>query len=145
MKNLIVIAFIWASLSNYAQEKKDNEEKIKMEQMTPTQKSQLQLKKMILELDLNETQQKELSPIISEMNTKRETQRTTMKAMKEKGEKPTAEQRFEMENQLLDNQIEMKKRISKILTPEQMEKWEKIQEKKSKNHNMKKKNPAEKE
>lgn len=135
MKNLLVIVFVLFALSSYAQEKAAKEESNKTEQMTPEQKSQLQLKKMILELDLNEKQQKELRPIIAEMNAKQETHKAEMKTLQEKGEKPTANQRFEMQNKKLDNTIEMKNRISKILTPEQMEKWMQINQKKGRNRN----------
>ena len=50
-----------------------------------------------------------------------------MKAKKEKGEKPTADERFAMKNEMLDNQIAMKARMKKILKPEQFTKWEEKQ------------------
>ena len=106
--------------------------------MTPAQRNDLNLKKMTLELDLNDKQQKEMSIIINEMSAKRESQKSTMMAMKEKGEKPTADQKFEMKNKMLDEKIAMKSRVQKILTPAQFEKWENMQHKNNKHKKAKK-------
>lgn len=133
MKNLFVIALILFGLTNYAQEKKSQNPKSEMEQMTPAQRNELQLKQMTLNLDLNQTQQKEMSVVINDMSKKREAQKSTMKAMKEKGEKPTADQKYEMKNKMLDEKIAMKSKVQKILTPTQFEKWEQMQQKRSGN------------
>jgi hypothetical protein len=42
------------------------------------------------------------------------------------GAELTSEQRYEMQNQRLNNQIQQKDALKKILTDEQFEKWEKI-------------------
>lgn len=133
MKKLFVVAILLIGLTNFAQEKKSGNQKNQKEQMTPEQRNQLQLKQMTLNLDLNETQQKEMAVLINEMSTKREAQKASMKAMKEKGEKPTADQKFEMKNKMLDEKIAMKSRVQKILTPKQFEKWEQMQQKRSGN------------
>ena len=46
-----------------------------------------------------------------------------MKAMKEKGVKPTNDERFAMHMKMLDEQIAAKKRMEKILNAKQFEKW----------------------
>ncbi len=138
MKKLILVAILLCSIANFAQEKKSNNKKNDMEQMTPAQRNDLNLKKMTLELDLNDKQQKEMSIIINEMSAKRESQKSTMMAMKEKGEKPTADQKFEMKNKMLDEKIAMKSRVQKILTPAQFEKWENMQHKNNKHKKAKK-------
>ena len=126
MKKLILaIALVISSLS-FAQEGRGRGEKL-----TPEQQSELQVKKMTLDLDLNEKQQKEVKAILLEQAKKREAKITEFKANKEKGEKPSADEKFEMKNKMLDEQIEMKAKMKKILTPEQYKEWEENHEKRS--------------
>ena len=99
-----------------------------MEQFTPEQRSELQVKKLTLELDLTESQQKEIKAFIADKNTKMEAHRTAMKAMKEKGTKPTSDERFAMKSKMLDEQIAAKKRMQKILNEKQFEKWTALKE-----------------
>ena len=99
-----------------------------MEQFTPEQRSELQVKKLTLELDLNESQQKEMKAFIADKNTKMEAHKTAMKAMKEKGTKPTSDERFAMKSKMLDEQIAAKKRMQKILNEKQFEKWTALKE-----------------
>lgn len=99
-----------------------------MEQFTPEQRSELQLKKLTLELDLNESQQKEIKAFIADKNTKMEAHKTAMKAMKEKGTKPTSDERFAMKSKMLDEQIATKKRMQKVLNEKQFEKWTALKE-----------------
>lgn len=99
-----------------------------MEQFTPEQRSELQVKKLTLELDLNESQQKDIKAFIADKNTKMEAHRTAMKAMKEKGTKPTNEERFAMKSKMLDEQIATKKRMQKILNEKQFERWTALKE-----------------
>ncbi len=47
-----------------------------------------------------------------------------------KGEKPSKEERLKMMNERLDKQLEMKQKMSKILNADQMEKWEKMHNRK---------------
>ena len=86
---------------------------------------------MTLDLDLDAQQQKEVKTIFLEQAKKREAKMAEMKAKREKGEKPSADERFEMKNEMLDNQIEMKAKMKKILKPEQYKKWEENQEEKA--------------
>ena len=123
MKKLFVLALLLVGTTIIAQERNRKHQGEKMEQFTPEQQSQLILKKMTLDLDLNDSQQKEMSAIISEKIAKKELMKTEMKAKKEKGVKPTNDERFAMHIQLLDEQIATKKRMEKILNPKQYEKW----------------------
>ena len=111
-----------------AQERNRKQHGNEMEQFTPEQRSQLMLKKLTLELDLNDSQQKDMSAIIAEMSAKREAHKTAMKAMKDKEVKPTNDERFAMKMKMLDEQIAMKKRMEKILNPKQFEKWTALKE-----------------
>lgn len=129
MKKLIVITLLMVGMTIVAQERNRKQHGNEIEQFTPEQRSQLQLKKLTLELDLNESQQKEMNVFIADMNSKREVHRTAMKLMKEKGTKPTNDERFAIKIKMLDEQIAAKKRVEKILNPKQYEKWSKLREK----------------
>ena len=122
MKKLILAIALVATTLTFAQDRKARGEKL-----TPEQQTELKVKRMTLELDLDEKQQKEIKTILVEQSKKRETKLAEMKAKKEKGEKPTADERFAMKNEMLDNQIAMKARMKKILKPEQFTKWEEKQ------------------
>ena len=95
----------------------------RMEQFTPEQRSELQVKKLTLQLDLNESQQKEIKVFLADKNTKMEANRKAMKAMREKGTRPSTDERFAMKMKRFDDQIANKKRMEKILNSKQYEKW----------------------
>ena len=128
MKKLFVLALLLVGTTIIAQERNRKHQGNEMEQFTPQQKSQLMLKKMTLELDLNDSQQKEMSAIISDNVAKKEAHKGEMKAMKEKGVKPTTDERFAMHMKMLDEQIATKKRMEKILNAKQFEKWTSLKE-----------------
>jgi hypothetical protein len=128
MKKIILMTLLMVGMTVFAQERNKRQYGNEMEQFTPEQRNQLMLKKLTLELDLNESQQKDMSGIIVEMNSKREAQRTAMMARKDKKVKPTNDERFAMKMKMLDEQIAMKKRMQKILNPKQFEKWESLKE-----------------
>jgi protein CpxP len=109
MKKLIAFALLVSSLSTFAQvEKKEKGDKEPMEKISPEKRGEREVKKMTKDLGLNDSQQKEMKALFSEMNSK-----------VEGDNKPSKEDRKAM-----------KDKISKILTPEQNAKWEKIQEEK---------------
>ena len=106
MKKLIVAAFLVVGFTTFAQvEKKENAKKEPMERMSPTERSQMALKRMTKNLNLNEAQQKQMGVLLSEAEANKETNNKAAKS---------------------DRQL-MKDKISKILTPEQNAKWEKFQ------------------
>lgn len=128
MKKLILMTFLMVGMTVLAQERNKRPQRDKMEQFTPEQRTELQVKKLTLELDLNESQQKDIKAFIAEKNTKMEAHRTAMKAMKEKGTKPTSDERFAIKSKMLDEQIAAKKRMQKILNEKQFEKWTALKE-----------------
>jgi Spy/CpxP family protein refolding chaperone len=137
MKKLFIVALLVVGMTSFAQEKKARPENAKMEQLTPEQRNQLHLKKMTLELDLNASQQKEMSKIIAEQSAKREARMAERKATKDSAKKQlTSDELFAKKNKMLDEQIIMKERMKKILTPEQYKKWDDMKAKK--HHGMKK-------
>ena len=135
MKKSFVIALLLVGTTIIAQERNRNQQGNKMEQFTPEQQSQLMLKKMTLDLDLNDSQQKEMSAIISEKIAKKEAMKAEMKAMKEKGVKPSNDERFAMHMKMLDEQIATKKRMEKILNAKQFDKWTSLKEEHQENRN----------
>ncbi|MEN9488967.1 MAG: hypothetical protein RL494_1232 [Bacteroidota bacterium] len=148
MKKLFVVALLFVGLTNFAQEKKgivERGERAEMEQLTPEQRNVLQLKKMTLDLNLTASQQKQLEPIIAEETNKREAKKTEMKARKETKKTLTANEKFELKNKNLDEQIELKAKMRKILTDDQMKKWEMKKEKRDVNMRKIKKNQIQKQ
>lgn len=136
MKKLALIVLLVVGLSTYAQEEKKQERQgAARERLSPEQRNQLQLKKITLDLNLNESQQKEIAKILEEQSAKRQAEMATFKANKEKGVKPTAEERFAMKNKKLDEANAVKAQVQKVLTPEQFKKWEDM--KKENRENMK--------
>ncbi|RVT77682.1 hypothetical protein EOD40_07745 [Flavobacterium sufflavum] len=129
MKKIITIALIAVmGVSSYAQERKERKRRPEgnpMEKFTPEQRSQLMLKKMTLDLDLNASQQKEVGKIIAEQSAKREAH---LKDKKAKTTKPTSDEIFEMKSKMLDEQIAMNGKMKKILSPEQFKKWDEIKQ-----------------
>ncbi|NDP27562.1 MAG: hypothetical protein GZ087_09085 [Flavobacterium sp.] len=133
MKKLFVLALLVVGTTIIAQERNRKHQGNQMEQFTPEQKSQLMLKKLTLELDLNAGQQKDMSAVIADLNAKRELHKGQMKAMKEKGVKPTTDERFAMKMKMLDEQIATKKSVEKILNAKQFEKWTSLKEERQEN------------
>ena len=133
MKKLFIAALLVVGMTSFAQERKARPERAQMEQMTPEQRNQLQLKKMTLELDLNASQQKEMSKVIAEQSTKREARIAERKANKDSAKKQlTADERFAKKSQMLDEKIVMKEKMKKILSADQYKKWDDM---KGKRHN----------
>ena len=126
MKKVFLILTLVLSLLTSAQEKKGAVEK-----MSPEQQSILLVKKMTLSLDLNQKQQEEIKVLLLERTQKKAAHQLAQKEKKEKGEKPTATEKFEKQSQLLDAQIEFKAKMKKILSEEQFKKWD------AKQHNRK--------
>ncbi len=124
MKKLFLAALLSVSMIAVSQKREQKGD----DHLTVEQRTELKVKKMTLDLDLNAKQQKELTALYLEEGKKIEEKRAEMKSKKENSEKPSKEERFEIKNKRLDNQIEMKAKLKKILTSEQMEKFEKMKE-----------------
>jgi protein CpxP len=136
MKRLLVIAIALISIQGIAQEARKErpnkqERSQKMNDLTPEEAATLQTKKMVLHLDLNEKQQKDIYQLNVENASQRKAMMETRKANKESGsmEKPSKEERLKMMNTKLDHQIAMKAKMKTILNAEQYSKWEETQEK----------------
>lgn len=119
MKKALIASALFGTLSLFAQEPKNKES-----QLTSEQRVELQVKKMTLDLDLNDKQQKEVKKLLTDQSKKREEARTKIQANKAEDKKPTADERFAMRSKMLDQQIAFKGEMKKILNEKQMEKWE---------------------
>ena len=106
-----------------AQEKKE-----RPAPLTTEQRTELQVKRMTLALDLNEQQKKEVGKLLLEKGKQREALRKQHIANKKAGKKMTADERFAMKSHILDEKIEMKAAMQQILTPEQLEKLSKMKD-----------------
>ena len=126
MKKLAILALALITFQANAQDKKEvrKERKEKMMQLEPQEMAELQTKKMTLHLDLTEAQQKRVMELNLEQAKQRKAAMQKHMEAKEKGEKPTKEQRLAFENKKLDAQIENKKKMKNILNDEQYKKWE---------------------
>lgn len=123
MKKVLIVLLAMGSLTAFAQERK-----MKREEFTPEQKVELQVKKMTLELDLNEKQQKDLKGVLTQQSKKREEAKAKHKAAKDTDVKPTSDERFAMRSKMMDEKIAFKGEMKKILTADQMAKWEEHKE-----------------
>lgn len=131
MKKLIVVAILAMSISGIAQEKK-NQVRPERVEYTPQQRTELQVKKLTLELDLSAKQQKEISEIVANQQLKRESMKAELGKNRAENKKLTADEKFVLKSKALDERIAMKSQMKKILTPEQLAKWENMPK-----HNMK--------
>lgn len=127
MKKVFLFLTLCISVLTYAQERNEAVEKMNAEQQTI-----LQAKRMTLALDLSLKQQEDIKSLLLERAQKKAAHQLAQKTKKEKGEKPTASEKFEMHSQLLDAQIEFKSKMKKILSEEQFKKWEKLRNRKGK-------------
>ena len=128
MKKIVFAALLVLGITAFAQESNEKSPREKMEQLSPEQRSQMKLKRLTKELGLNESQQKEIGKIIADIETNKAAFKAERMEKKTAGIKPTPEERLALKNRMLDQQKATKEKISRILNPEQLAKWDKIQE-----------------
>lgn len=143
MKNLLIIAFALFTLNAAAQKHQTRQNDRKagsemMKQMTPKERADLQTKKLTLHLDLSDAQQEKVHAIILNQANINENRRKAWKSSKtDENFKPSKDSVLKMRNDKLDQQIQMKRDMKAILTPEQYEKFEKSLESKQNKRNKK--------
>lgn len=124
MRKIFLAMLLVVGITTVAQERK-----MKHDDLTIEERTELQVKKMTLDLNLDDKQQNQIKTLLNENAKAREAKIVEMKKRKEAGEKMNKEERLKMQNDKLDAQIEMKKKMKTILNEEQMKKWESQQEK----------------
>jgi hypothetical protein len=130
MKNLILTMALLLSLTAIAQSgKRDHERQRAAHDMTAEQLATLKTKKMALALELTSKQQQEVLKINLE---EAEFRKSKMAERKEKGEreKLTTDEKFEMQNAILDRKIAQQEKLKEILTDEQFDLWKKARHRK---------------
>ena len=129
MKKVLVTTVLLIGLMGYSQRGQhfDSEQR-GMKEMTPEQVAILKTKKMTLALDLSADQQKEIQKLNLENAKEREALKLERKVKKEKAEqsKPSADERFDFQNERLDRMIAQKGKMKQILSEEQFQKWERV-------------------
>ena len=123
MKKLVGLTtiIILFSLTVIAQGKRDGMRQ--GSEFTSEQMATLQAKKTTLYLDLDKNQQN----AVYELYRKQAEERQIMKVnFKQNGVKLTSDERFKIQNNRLDRQLEHKAEMRKILSKEQFSKWEKL-------------------
>ncbi len=111
-----------------------------LEKLTVKQQTELAVKKMALKLDLTDSQQRQIRPLLAEKIAQRKSMHEKRKAMKESGEKRkklSANSHFEKKSKILDNQIAFKAEMKRVLNKQQYDKFEKMSARKM--HRAKKK------
>lgn len=120
MKKVLIIFMALAtfamSAQNKAANKKENRQEAKAN-YTPEQRADLKMKEMTLALDLNASQQQKVEQLILKEENNRPERPENWKEM-------TDAQKYEAKSTMLDRRIAMKTEMKKILTEEQMTKWE---------------------
>lgn len=135
MKKFILSALLISGMMVSAQQQdkparvSSENKKGRVEPLKPEQRVELRLKKMTLDLDLTEKQQIELKKLLLADSQKNEAKWAELREKKEKNGKLTNDERFALQNEMLDNKIEMKEALKAILSAEQMTKWEESQPK----------------
>ena len=122
MKKVFLAMALIIGLTTFAQDRKNNRDE--REKLTSEQQAELQSKKMKLDLNLNDKQVSEVKSILKKQAEKRDAKRTEMQAKRKEGQKPSKDERFNMKNAMLDEQIAHKAEMKKILNSEQFAKWE---------------------
>jgi hypothetical protein len=119
MKKVFLAAILVVSTLTFAQEKDKKREKL-----APEQQTELQVKKMTAELDLNETQQKQVKELLESQKENRALFLEKRKEIKNSGEKPTKEEKADLMEKKSQNREAFKTKLKTILTEDQFNKWE---------------------
>ena len=133
MKNVLFAIACLACLSlTYAQprtgEKKMKAQREMMSELEPEERATLKTKKMTLALDLSSRQQKGVQALNEEEELWREQMKQGRRAEKEGSEaRPSKEERYVRQNQILDQQIAYQQKLREILDEEQYQQWKKLQ------------------
>ena len=130
MKKVLILAIALISIGTMAQEKGKSERAA----LSAEQMATMETKRMTLALDLSKDQQTQVQAIQLEKAEMRKSKMEERKAgRKTKAEeKPTADERYAMQTERLDQQIAFKAEMKKILSVEQYERWEKMAKRKGK-------------
>jgi hypothetical protein len=117
---LLVIMFVVTSSINA----QGNGKRGNQSNFTPEQQATLQVKKMNLQLNLNQSQQDAIFKLQKNQALTRQAMQKAMLERKLNGNMQTTEERFQLKSSRLDRMEQHKLAMQKILTPAQFTKWE---------------------
>ena len=124
----LLALFISFSLTINAQKKElfKNKKRLTTEQLTT-----LKVKKMTLELELSEVQQKKITPVITKQISERKIEEDRMRESKNEIKNIDASNRYQMANKILDRKIIFQKEMRTILNEEQFKKFKRLEKKRN--------------
>lgn len=133
MKYLFTILLAGMTFFTYAQ--KGNGKMMSNKDYTPQQMAELQTKRMTLALDLTPAQQSKIMVLNQKMAAERTARMEKHRSMRGSGNTLTSEERFKMQNEILDIQIKNQEEMKKILNKDQFEQWKNMRTHKAKKMN----------
>ena len=141
MKKIMITLLLLIGMPTMAQRsegKAGKGQRSAMQDFTPEEIATLHSKKMTLALDLTSVQQNKVKALALENARERKTKMSERKAKRKEGDtkKLTSEERFTMQNAMLDRKIAQKAKMKNILSEDQYSKWEKMEA--HKHHKMRK-------
>ena len=117
--SILVLVFVF-TVNAKAQEK---DRRTQREKLTVDQQAILAVKKMTLTLELSETQQQEVQPILARQISSKRAEFEKVKTMRESKGELTADEYFAFQNQRLDQQIAYQMEMKSVLNNKQYEKF----------------------
>ena len=124
----LLVLFISFSLTTNAQKKELFKNK---KRLTTKQLTTLKVKKMTLELELSEVQQKKITPVITKQISDRKIEADRMRESKNEIKNIDASNRYQMANKILDRKIMFQKEMRTILNEEQFKKFKRLEKKRN--------------
>ena len=121
MKKLMIILLLGSSLLSFGQ--KEGKQKKVYEDFSTEQQAILQTKKMALELDLNDNQQKQMLDLNKKWAEVKAKKRAEMKTLNK--EEMSATERFNHMNAMLNEKLVHQNQLKKILSEDQYTSWKK--------------------
>lgn len=121
MKKLMIILLLGSSLLSFGQ--KEAKQKKVYEDFSTEQQAILQTKKMALELDLNDNQQKQMLDLNKKWAEVKAKKRAEMKSLNK--EEMSSTDRFNHMNTMLDEKLAHQNELKKILNEDQYNTWKK--------------------
>ena len=132
MKYYLLAVLFCIGLYGIAQEDMPLPQRDQAPEFTPEQRASLKTKKLTLALDLSEAQQQKVEKLQLEQARDRAARREARKAENSR-ENRSSEERYDALSEQMDKRIAYQREMKSILTAEQFEKWQSINERHGKN------------
>ena len=119
MKKILLALMLSCTVIGFAQN--ENRQKRLMEDFTPEQQATLKTKKMVLDLDLNDSQKSQIMALHKKWTKEAASKKEEIRSMNK--DEMTATQKFDLMNTALDTKISHQQQLKKILNKEQYDRW----------------------